>query len=69
MLYKYRYKNNKDYYQCSLNRIKIAFNKYIESIKCGENQIGCTIIKSHKITYYENKLQILNNIINLANIL
>ena len=69
MLYKYRYKNNKDYYQCSLNRIKIAFNKCIESIKCVENQIGGAIIKLHKITYYENKLQTLNNIINLANIL
>ena len=69
MLYKYRYKNKKDYFKCDLDKIKKAFDKCIESIKCVENQIGGAIIKLHKITYYENKLQTLNNIINLANIL
>jgi len=40
MLYKYRFKNKKDYFKCSLNKIINAFNKCIESIECIENQIG-----------------------------
>ena len=60
MLYKYRYKNRKDYYQCNLKKIKTAFKKCIQSIKCVENQIGGNIIntpenKIYKITYYEKK--------------
>ena len=34
MLYKYRYKNRKDYFKCSFNKIIKAFDKCIESIKC-----------------------------------
>ena len=61
MLYKYRIKNNKDYFKCELNKIIKAFEKCMESIQCVENQIGgnnTSIIenKIYKITYYERKL-------------
>jgi prophage antirepressor-like protein len=75
MLYKYRYKNRKDYFNCSLNKIIKAFKKCIESIKCVENQTGGNLtsfnIKNniYKVTYYENKLQKINDIINISNIL
>ena len=35
---------------------------------CIENQIGGNNIKLQKITYYENKLKKINNIINLSSI-
>ena len=69
MLYKYRYKNRKDYFKCSLNKIIKAFDKCIHSIKCVENQIGGNNINLHKITYYENKLKKIYNIVNLSDIL
>ena len=68
MLYKYRYKNNKDYYKCSLDKIKKAFDKCTESIKCIENQDGGNNIKLDKITYYENKLKEIYDIITLGRI-
>ena len=40
MLYKYRYKNKKDYFNCELKKIIKSFDKCIESIKCVENQTG-----------------------------
>ena len=77
MLYKYRYKNKKDYFKCGLTKIKKAFEKCLESIKCVENQTGGTsnVIlnttnnKIYKITYYENKLNTIYNSINLSSIL
>jgi prophage antirepressor-like protein len=75
MLYKYRYKNRKDYFNCNLNKIIKAFEKCIESIKCVENQTGDNStsfnIKNniYKVTYYENKLQKIYDIINISNIL
>jgi len=66
MLYKYRYKNKKDYFKCELKLIKKAINKCIKSIKCIENQIGGDI---YKITYYENKIKKLNNSVNIVTIL
>ena len=68
MLYKYRYKNNKDYYKCSLDKIKKAFDKCTESIKCIENQDGGNNNKLDKITYYENKLKEIYDIITLGRI-
>lgn len=73
MLYKYRYKNKKDYYKCSLNKIIKAFDKCIESIKCIENHTGGgneneNENKKYKICYYENKLNEILNIINLSRI-
>jgi prophage antirepressor-like protein len=64
MLYKYRIKNRKDFFDCSLLKIKKAFNLCIKSIKCIEQE-GGTI---NKITYYESKLNTLYNKINIASI-
>ena len=66
MLYKYRYKNKKDYFKCSLNKIIKGFDKCLESIKCVEDQTGGNI---YKITYYENKLKKIYDTINLSSIL
>ena len=86
MLYKYRFKNKKDYFKCELNKIIKAFDKCMESIKCIEEQSGGSNIlenqieianilpetqiskKIYKITYYENKLKKIYNIINLSSI-
>jgi prophage antirepressor-like protein len=67
MLYKYRYKNKKDYFKCELNKIIKAFNKCIESIKCVENQTGGDN-KTYTITYYKDKMKELYDIINLSSI-
>ena len=64
MLYKYRIKNRKEYFNCSLIKIKQALDKCIKSIKCIEQE-GGTI---DKITYYENKLNNLYNKIIIASI-
>jgi hypothetical protein len=50
MLYKYRYKNRKDLFKCSLSRAKKAFTECINSIKCVEEQKGGS--NNYKITYY-----------------
>ena len=60
MLYKFRYKNKKDIFNCSLKNIIKAFDKCLESIKCVEKQRGGNNNinkKIYKIAYYENKLQ------------
>ena len=66
MLYKYRYKNRKDYFVCSLNKIKKAFNECVKSLKCVEEQDGGG--KIYKITYYENKLKKIYDMINIISI-
>jgi len=65
MLYKYRYKNKKDYFICSLEKIKKSFTKCLESIKCIEEQSGGV----YKITYFENKLNKIYDSINISSIL
>lgn len=65
MLYKYRYKNRKDLFKCSLTKAKKAFTECVNSIKCVENQEGG---KKYTITYYENKLKEIYNSINLITI-
>ena len=40
MLYKYRYKNKKDYYICNIQQIKKAFKNCKESIECMEQNGG-----------------------------
>ena len=67
MLYKYRYKNKKDYFKCKFNKIIKAFDKCIERIKCVETQVGGSLI--YKILYYENKLNKLNDSVNISTIL
>jgi len=78
MLYKYRYKNRKDYFKCSLNKVKKAFIKCINSLKCVEEQKGgnikyssnCIHIRgNHKITYYETKLKEIYDTINIISII
>ncbi len=59
-----RYKNKKDYFNCSLKKIIKAFGKCIESIKCIEDQTGGT----YKITYYEDKLNNIYDSINISSI-
>jgi prophage antirepressor-like protein len=68
MLYKYRYKNKKDYFKCKLNKIIKAFDKCIESIKCVENQTGGNN-KIYTITYYNDKLTEIYDVINISSIL
>jgi prophage antirepressor-like protein len=64
MLYKYRIKNRKEYFNCSLIKIKQAIDKCIKSIKCIEQDGGAI----EKITYYENKINKLYNKIILVSI-
>jgi len=64
MLYKYRIKNRKDFFNCSLLKIKKAFNACMKSIKCIEQNDGLV----ETITYYENKLNEIYNKINIATI-
>ena len=66
MLYKYRYKNKKDYFKCTLNKIIKSFNECMKSIKCVENHTGGNI---NNITYYEQKLNEIYDIINLSTII
>ena len=72
MLYKFRYKTKKDYFVCSLTRIKKAFSECHKSIKCVEcldcdkDQTGGSV---YKVTYYENKLKEMYDQINISSIL
>jgi hypothetical protein len=66
ILYKYRIKNKKEFFNCSLNKIIKAFKVCVDSIKCVETeQTGGTV---EKITYYEDKLNKLYNQINISSI-
>ena len=66
MLYNHRNKNNKDYFKCSFNKIKKAFDKCLESIKCVESLDGGS--NYDKITYFDNKIYEIYNNINISNI-
>ena len=63
MLYKYRYKNRKDYFKCSLTKVKKAFTECVNSIKCVEKQEGGNT--KYTITYYDDKLKDLYDSINI----
>ena len=67
MLYKYRIKNKKDFYQCNIDKIITAFEKCDESIKCVD-QTGGTIdfIKS-EMQDLKNKKRIIKLQINKIN--
>ena len=67
MLYKYRYKNRKDYFKCSLSKVKKAFTECVNSIKCVEDQEGGN--KNYIITYYDDKLKDLYDSINISTIM
>lgn len=66
MLYKYRYKNRKDLFKCSLTKAKKAFSECVNSIKCVEKQEGGN--KKYIITYHENKLYDIYKSINISSI-
>jgi hypothetical protein len=66
MLYKYRYKNRKDLFRCSLTKVKKAFTECVNSIKCVEDQEGGN--KKYSITYYDNILKNLYDSINIITI-
>jgi hypothetical protein len=68
MLYKYRIKNRKEYFNTSLEKIKNAFNICMDSIKCIELEHSMSGGSIYKVTYYENKLNKLYNQINIASI-
>jgi len=67
MLYKYRYKNRKDYFKCSLTKIKKAFTECVNSIKCVNEQDGGN--KKYIITYYDDILKKLYDSINISTII
>ena len=67
MLYKYRYKNKKDYFKCDLSKVKKAFTECVNSIKCVEKQEGGND-KKYTITYYDEILQKIYDSINIASI-
>jgi hypothetical protein len=48
MLYNYRIKDRKDFYECDIKKIETAFEKCDESIKC-MNQTGGSKIENNKI--------------------
>jgi len=66
MLYKYRIKNSKDYFDCTLSKIIKAFDICIKSIKCIESEQNGG--NQYKITYYENELNKLYNKLNISTI-
>ena len=68
MLYKYRIKNRKEYFNCSLKKIKSAFNICMDSIKCIESEHSMSGGSIYKVTYYENKLYKIYDQINIASI-
>ncbi len=63
LLYDYRYKNRKDFFKCSLNKVKKAFTECIDSIKCIKNQNGGD---NYIVSYYENKLKEVYDEINIS---
>jgi prophage antirepressor-like protein len=69
MLYKYRHKNKKDYYKCSLNKILKAFGQCSNSINCVETlDGGGNLIMRYEVTYYKDKLNELYDTINISSI-
>lgn len=61
MLYKYRYRDNKDFYVCSLAVIKKAFKKCLESLKSMNTQSGGSLpINDNTMVKLKNKLTKIN---------
>lgn len=66
LLYSYRIKNKKEYFKCSLNKIKKAFKSCINSIKCSlcrETEQGGG--KLYIVDYNKNKINKLYSLINI----
>jgi prophage antirepressor-like protein len=60
MLYKYRYRDNKDFYVCSLAVIKRAFKKCLESLKSMNTQTGGGMIINDTVDKLQKRLSILD---------
>ena len=61
MLYKYRHRDNKDFYVCSLAVIKKAFKKCLESLKSMNTQSGGSLpINDNTMVKLKNKLTKIN---------
>ena len=66
MLYKYRYKNNKDFYICDLNDLKKAFDICTKNLKCMDQKGGCLLI-ADMIDDLRNDIRILKRKVNYLN--
>ncbi len=67
MLYKYRYRDNKDFYVCSLAVIKRAFKKCSETLKSMNTQTGGGLPIDTTLTKLQNKITRLDKSINKYN--
>jgi len=75
MLYKYKVKNKKEFFRCSLDKIIQAFNKCLESIKCIEcenndkcNEQNGRCKQIYKVIYYQYQLNEIYDTINISSI-
>lgn len=70
MLYKFRYKNKKDFYMCELTDIEKAFRVCAKSIKCMEQKGGMIDFQNEindqhkKLAYINKKIALLEKIVN-----
>lgn len=67
MLYKYRYRDNKDFYVCSLAVIKRAFKKCSETLKSMNTQTGGGLPIDTTLTKLQNKITRLDKSIDKYN--
>ena len=56
MLYNYRIKNKKDFYECDIKKIKTAFEKCDDSIKCMNQNGGGKLINNKILTIINNEI-------------
>lgn len=64
LLYKFRFRNKKDIFKCSLKKIIKAFAICTKSIKCIDTQKG----GRYKVFFYEQQLKALYNKITISTI-
>jgi prophage antirepressor-like protein len=67
MLYKYRYRNNKDFYVCSLAVLKRALKKCSDTLKSMNTQTGGGLPKNDTMVKLKNKITHLDKTINKYN--
>lgn len=67
LLYKYRYRNNREFYFCDLTKIKNAIKNCMETINCynSENNVTTLLNKTNeklknKQSKYKNKINLIN---------
>ena len=57
MLYNYRIKNKKDFYECDIKKIKTAFEKCEDSIKCMNQNGGSKLINNKILTIINYEIE------------